>query len=97
MSATSCSCSLKPSTRSLPMTVHISRLRYRRFLPRRAGWAFIARMADRFLAAVERSQRRRAFAALSDHLLRDIGMARDDVAKPTIANRPRSDAGEKHV
>jgi len=63
-----------------------------RSLPRSAaagtkdGWngarsimAAARRVAGRIAAALERSQQRRALAALSDHQLRDIGLTREEV------------------
>jgi uncharacterized protein YjiS (DUF1127 family) len=48
----------------------------------------IVRIAMRFMAAVERSQQRRALAALSDHVLYDIGLTRDDFARRTSRWQP---------
>jgi uncharacterized protein YjiS (DUF1127 family) len=43
----------------------------------------IVRIAMRLVAAVERSQQRRALAALDDHLLQDIGLTREDFVRRT--------------
>ena len=57
-------------------------------LPRRAqaGYrtspsCFVRRVLNVVTRALERSRQRRALAQLSDELLRDIGLARSDVAR----------------
>jgi uncharacterized protein YjiS (DUF1127 family) len=55
---------------------------------RRIG-ALVARMAKWFFVAVYRSQQRRAVTALSDNLLRDIGLTRDDFMHRTRIRGPR--------
>lgn len=47
----------------------------------KAALASIRRVAGRIALAMERSQQRRALAALSDHQLRDIGLTREAVLR----------------
>jgi uncharacterized protein YjiS (DUF1127 family) len=47
------------------------------------------RIAKRLLAALERSQQRRALAALNDHLLHDIGLTREDFVRRTSRSQLR--------
>jgi uncharacterized protein YjiS (DUF1127 family) len=41
----------------------------------------IVRIVMRFATAGKRSQRRRALAALDDHMLHDIGLTREDLVR----------------
>jgi uncharacterized protein YjiS (DUF1127 family) len=58
---------------------------------RPARWlgALIVRIAKWLFAALERSRQRRALAALSDHLLQDAGLTRDEFLRRTLMHRPR--------
>ena len=58
---------------------------------RRIG-AVIARIAKSFFGALEDARQRRALAALSDHLLHDIGLTRVDFVQRTAMLRPREKA-----
>lgn len=51
--------------------------------------AGIAATARLFLAAMERSQQRRALAALDDRLLQDIGLTREQFLRRTSWYQPR--------
>jgi uncharacterized protein YjiS (DUF1127 family) len=57
---------------------------------RRMG-AAIARIAKWLFVAMERARQRRALAALSDHLLQDIGLTRADFTQRTAMLRPREE------
>ena len=57
--------------------------------PARRTRAVVARMAKWFFVALYRSRQRRAVAALSDNLLQDIGLTRDDFMRRTFIRCPR--------
>jgi uncharacterized protein YjiS (DUF1127 family) len=56
-----------------------------RLLPRHEnlGLRRVARVLRRISSAFERSRQRRALGGLSDAMLRDLGLSRDDVARET--------------
>ena len=49
----------------------------------------IAAAARLFLSAMERSQQRRALAALDDRLLQDVGLTREEFLRRTSSYQPR--------
>jgi uncharacterized protein YjiS (DUF1127 family) len=57
--------------------------------PGRRIRALVARMAKWFFVALYRSQQRRAVASLSDNLLQDIGLTREDFMHRTFIRCPR--------
>ena len=57
--------------------------------PDRRIRALVARMAKWVFVALYRSQQRRAVASLSDNLLRDIGLTREDFMHRTFIRCPR--------
>jgi uncharacterized protein YjiS (DUF1127 family) len=48
----------------------------------------IARIADRLFEALQRSRQRRALSALSDNLLQDVGLTRDEFMDRTSNRWP---------
>jgi len=57
--------------------------------PGRRIRALVARIAKWFFVALYRSRQRRAVSALSDNLLRDIGLTRDEFMHRTFIRWPR--------
>ena len=57
--------------------------------PRRRIRALAARIAKWFFVALYRSRQRRAVSALSDNLLRDIGLTRDEFMHRTFIRGAR--------
>jgi len=47
--------------------------------PRQAALAMLRKVAAATWTSAERSRQRHALAELNDHLLRDIGLTRDDI------------------
>ena len=61
---------------------------------RSARWPIFRLLAQRLFEALQRSRQRRALAALSDHLLHDVGLTRVDFMSRTALFGRSSDAND---
>ena len=73
---------------------HAGRLFAGAAIPRRHRRPFLRRSLARLVAWIDRAHQRRALSDLDDHLLRDIGVSREEARREAMRPFWRSGCGE---